>query len=169
MKTFVLMLLVVVCCGQSSFAQKMTARERKAQKASEIEELVESGNFVFDARSANPLTGRRIDLTSTYNLKFDGDTVVAWLPYFGRAYQAPYGDTDGGIKFKEKPKAITREYNERRKLYEIKFEVKTSRDNYRMFLEIGLGGYATLSVNSDHRQMISFYGLIDAPVEDVKD
>ena len=42
---------------------------------------------------------RSIYLSPYYYLKVSKDTVVAYLPYFGRAYTAPADPTEGGIKF----------------------------------------------------------------------
>lgn len=162
MKTIVIFLLVFMLGAQTSYCQKTSARERKAEKAAEIKDLVESGSFTFVALSATPMAGARIDLTSRYDLILKGDSVEAWLPYYGRAYQAPYDDRDGGIKFQERAENMKNEFKERKESYMIEFEVKNLRDTYKMYLDVGLNGYANLSVNMNHRQSISFYGIIES-------
>lgn len=161
MKTLGIFLFIFLVGVQTSFSQKTTSKERKEQKAAEIKQLVESGDFVFIARFANPMSGPKIDLTSVYDLKFKVDSVEAWLPYYGRAYQAPYADRDGGIKFNAKVDQIETTFSERKKSYQINFEVKDQRDTYKMNLLVGLGGYGNLNVNMNHRQSISFSGIVE--------
>lgn len=163
MKTIGILILVLILGVQSGNAQKLTARERKEQKAAEVKKLIESGNYVFVANSALPMAGRRINLTSTYGLNMKGTKAEAWLPYFGRAYQATYGDTDGGIKFEEEAQNLKITFNDRKKIYEIQFEVKAPKDNYTLNLSVGLSGYADLNVNCNNRQPISFTGTVEAP------
>jgi hypothetical protein len=54
---------------------------------------------VFVAQNVYPATGRNINLTTTYVIRLAADTVIADLPYFGRAYVAPMNPSDGGIHF----------------------------------------------------------------------
>lgn len=161
MRTFGIIILVLLLGFQTGNAQKLSAKERKEQKEEAVRKLIDSGNYVFTANSALPMSGRRIDLTSNYDLKMNGTKAEAWLPYFGRAYQAPYGDTDGGVKFKEEVHNLKLAYNERKKVYQISFEVKSPKDNYTLILSVGLSGYADLTVNSNNRQSISFTGTVD--------
>ncbi|MFV0375853.1 MAG: DUF4251 domain-containing protein [Mangrovibacterium sp.] len=168
MKSIGILVLVLILGIQTGNAQKQTARERKEQKAAEVKKLIGSGDYVFVANSAQPMAFRRINLTSNYELKMKGTSAEAWLPYFGRAYQADYGDTDGGIKFKEEAQGLKTSFNERKKSYEIQFEVKTVKDNYTLYLSVGLSGYADLTVNSNNRQPISFTGMVEAPKADTE-
>jgi hypothetical protein len=163
MKVFGIILMVLILSFYQGSAQKSTAKERKAAKEAAVKELIESGDFVFLARSARPLSGPEINLTSTYNMVLKGDTAEAYLPYFGRAYQAPYGSSDGGIKFEEVVSDKTIGFNKRKNLYLITFGVKTLRDYYRVSLSVGLSGYADLRIGSTNRQPISYYGVIDDP------
>ncbi|PTN07228.1 DUF4251 domain-containing protein [Mangrovibacterium marinum] len=137
-------------------------QNKKEAKAAEIAELVKSGDFIFIARSATPVAGSQIILTSIYTMSFHGDTVEAYLPYYGRAYQAPYEGTDGGIKFKEVVAEKQELTKKRKQLYVVSFDVSTARENYKVFLTVGSGGYADLQITPTHRQVISYYGHIEA-------
>src|ERR671912_527219 len=72
----------------------------KAQKMdkSTIKELVESKNFIFKVQTVMPAGSSNIQVTSDYDIKLIGDSLVSYLPYFGRAYSADYGQP-GGINF----------------------------------------------------------------------
>ena len=142
-------------------ANSSNKKQMKLEKEKEIRELIESGNFRFLANSANPMSGRSINLTSNYDLKIYNDTIETWLPFFGRAYSVDYGG-DGGIKFKEQAVTIDKKFNSRKKIYEYSIVVKTSQDKYTINLSTGLNGYGNLYVRSQNRQPISFYGTIEA-------
>jgi len=148
--------------------QELSRKEQKAQKEQEIKQLIESQQFRFIARAVLPMSGPRIDLTSTYDLTVDSTMVEAWLPFFGRAYQAEYGGRDGGIKFKEEVEKIDVTYNKRKQIYQINMDVDTDKDNYRVRITAGLSGYGDVSINSNNRQSISYYGIIE-PLEKKKE
>src|SRR5688572_1053707 len=64
-----------------------------------VQQLVESKNFVFKAESVTTQRGRYLQLTSDYDLVIKKDSVISFLPYYGRAYTAPVSSSDEGIKF----------------------------------------------------------------------
>ncbi len=154
------LLLAVSVAG----AQELTAKQRKVQKEQEIKELIDSRQFRFIARSVLPMSGPRIDLTSVYDLQIDSTAVEAWLPFYGRAYHVEYGDRDGGMKFKGQAEEMDVQYHKRKKMYEFSFTVDTNKDQYQVRLSAGLSGYADVSINSNNRQAISYYGIIE-PLE----
>src|SRR6266542_2128373 len=63
-----------------------------------VQNFINSKEFVFKAQTVLPMSGASRQLTSEYDVKFLGDSIVAYLPYFGRAYSAGYGE-GGGIDF----------------------------------------------------------------------
>lgn len=155
------MLLAVSCAG----AQELTAKQRKAQKEQEMRELIGSRQFRFVARAVIPMSGPRVDLTSVYDLKMDSTSVEAWLPFYGRAYHVEYGGRDGGVKFRGEVKEMDVRYHQRKKIYQFIFRVDTDKDRYQVRLSAGLSGYADVSISSNNRQNISYYGIIE-PLEE---
>ncbi|MEN6456010.1 MAG: DUF4251 domain-containing protein [Prolixibacteraceae bacterium] len=141
--------------------QELSRKDQRDQKEQEIKQLIDSRQFRFVARAVLPMSGPRIDLTSTYDLELDSMMVEAWLPFFGRAYHVEYGGRDGGIKFKEEAEKIDVTYNKRKKIYQINMDVDTDKDNYRVRISAGLSGYADVSISSNNRQSISYYGIIE--------
>jgi len=85
--------IVLFCAGQSLFAQ--SKQERKEQKEKVVREIVDSGCIKIDVDRAVPMAGRSVNLTSPYSLEIHGDSILSYLPYFGRAYSAPYGGGEG--------------------------------------------------------------------------
>ena len=92
------LLLIVLVTGVS--AQKKEERKEKRQKAYlECLQLIESGEFKFEAEKAYPQGGSSIDLTTNYGfIKVSENKSIGDLPFFGRAYRVDYG-ADGGINF----------------------------------------------------------------------
>lgn len=101
MKTIkqIFILFIILTISNSAFAQ--TKEEKKQAKQAAVKALVESQRYTFVAQYANPLGGGHRYLDSDYDFKVRKDSLIAYLPYFGRAYfDAGYGTSnDSGIKF----------------------------------------------------------------------
>ena len=151
------------------FANAQTgSKQRRLEKEAEVKQLIDSQKFRFVAREAIPLSGSKVNLTSLYDLKVDGMMIESWLPFFGRAYHVDYGSQDGGIKFKEKADHLNIRYKEKKKVYEINITVDTDKDNYKINISAGASGYADMTVVSNNRQSISYYGVIE-PLKEEKE
>jgi hypothetical protein len=136
----------------SSFAQE--SKEITLQKA------IQSKHYIFKAQSALPMRGGMRQLTSEYDLKVEGDTLTAYLPYFGRAYIAPIDPGKGGIQFT----SGENNYNSRIKKnsWEITILPKNIQEVRQLFLTIAPNGNARLQVISNNRDPISFNGYVEA-------
>ncbi|MGY3054983.1 hypothetical protein ACVWYG_003192 [Pedobacter sp. UYEF25] len=164
--TTCLLLLVSLAYGQTD---KATTKR-----------IVEEKNYTFVANSANPLStadiakvlsnipgnlgGSVINLTgSGYILSVSPDSLIAHLPYFGRAYQAPINPSEGGINFNSKKFSYVKSAG-RKGSYNIKIDTQDGKgESYRLVLSISQNGYATLVANSTYRQAITFQGFLREP------
>jgi hypothetical protein len=120
---------------------------------------VESRNFIFKAQTVFPQGGRSRQLTTEYDLTVSRDTIVSFLPYFGRAFIAPTNPTDGGIKFT----SLKFDYNqgkEKKSKWEITIKPNDVTDVRELYLTVFTSGRATLRINSNNRQTISYNGYI---------
>ncbi len=75
-----------------------------------------------------PMRGRSIPLTSSYSLTIRNDSVISYLPYYGRAYSIPYGGGDG-LNFK----TMLKEYNvkmDKKGNAVIEFVARNPEDRY---------------------------------------
>lgn len=166
MKTKVSILLVLLSIFISPVsAQEKTKKElkeqRDIQKQKEIETLINSKKFDFEAQKVTPQGGRMIILDyNTYFLKFDTEKTTGDLPFFGRAYNVAYGG-DGGIKFEGVPENIKIE--KKKKSYIVKATVKGKNDVYDLMFTVFSDGGGTLSINSNNRASISYDGEIKSP------
>lgn len=123
-----------------------------------VETLIESKNYVFKAQSVSPPRGRFTQLTSDYDLVVSGDSVTAFLPYFGRAF-APVTPSDGGIKFSTAN--VGYEAAKRKKSgWEIVIRPKDGNDVQTLYLTVFDNRRASLRVSSVNRESITFNGYI---------
>lgn len=138
--------------------------------------IVEAKTYTFVARSATPLNvldisavmsrmpgnmqGGTINLNENYyEVKVTPDSVIAFLPYFGRSFTAPINQNEGGVKFT----STNFEYKSKKgkkRGWNILIEPKDAKENYRLALDIGDEGYATLSLNSNAKQSITYQGYL---------
>src|SRR5918993_706307 len=81
-----------------AFNLQPAAAQNTAENKSPTEALLKSKNFIFKAQSAHPMRGSVVQLTTAYDLIVTGDTLQAYLPYYGRSYSAPINAGEGGIK-----------------------------------------------------------------------
>jgi hypothetical protein len=142
----------------ASYAQTAKAI-RKMQKDSIIKKAVDDRTFTFTAQTATPLGGAVKQLTSTYDLTISKDTVIAFLPYFGRAYTVPLDPSKGGIQFTENNAGYSA--SDRKKGgWDIVIKVKQQEDALQLSLTVFQNGSASLLVNSANRDPISFDGFV---------
>ncbi|WPO78839.1 DUF4251 domain-containing protein [Flavobacterium sp. KACC 22761] len=151
-----------------AFAQGKSKKELKAerelQKQKEIEALIDSKNFVFEAQKATPQGGRLLNLDyNTYFLKFNETKTTCDLPFFGRAYNVAYGG-DGGIKFEGVPENT--KIDKSKKKVTVKTTVKGKDDVFDLLFTIFFDGGASLSVTSNNRAPISYDGELHPPKND---
>jgi hypothetical protein len=130
-------------------------------KKTEIKDLVDARSYVFKAQTMLPMGGRSRQLTSDYDVKVAKDSIVSYLPYFGRAYTAPLDPSKGGIQFKSKDFEYTAT-NKRKGGWDIVIKPKDAEDVRQMSLSISEDGYGSLQVLSNNRQPIIFNGYIRA-------
>lgn len=152
MKTLFAILLVTVLAAACSSTSP-------TQQSAGVASLIESKNYVFQAQTAQPLGGRAIQLTSEYDLRVLGDSVVAFLPYFGRAFSAPADLAGSGINFTSTNFGYTTTQR-RRGGWIISIKPQDANDIRELTLSISSSGMSTLQVISNNRQSISFNGQI---------
>lgn len=156
--TLILAVALADCTAPSGEA--VSAEETKARKQAELAETVktdvQSRRFSIDVRQMYPQSAPARTLSSTWTLELHGDTLVSYLPYFGRAYNLPYGGGDG-LNFTAKVKT----YNVKRikDYWRTTLSVSNEGDTYTYTIDIYDNNAATIGVQSNNREHISFSGL----------
>lgn len=145
----IVILLAVLFTGASGFAQKMDAAA--------VAQLVASKNFRFVAQTVFPLGGSARNITGEYELQVKPDSLVTFLPYFGRAYVATI-PPEGGINFTST--SFTYSVAKKKSGWNITIIPKDAKDVRQMNLNVSSSGYGNLQVTSANRQAISYAGYI---------
>jgi hypothetical protein len=117
------------------------------------------GRCIVYNQYAQPSRGTTRQLTSGYDLRLSGDTLVAQLPYFGRAFSAPIDMRGGGIEFTTTDYGYTLEAK-RNGRWNITIDPKDAKDVRQMSLSVSENGYASLQVLSTNRDPITFNGVV---------
>jgi hypothetical protein len=142
----------LVRCSASKKFEKLTSDD--------IKSMIDSSRFVFDAERVNPLRGRTRYLTSSYDVTVKKDSVESFLPYFGRAYQAPMDPSKGGIQFTSTDFSYKVE-DKGDNGWDVIIKPEDYNEVQEMRFSIFGNGSASLSVTSTHRDPISFTGHIE--------
>lgn len=148
-------ILISACAG----SRDGTTPNERAEIVARVNELINSKNYVFKAQTALPMRGRSFPLTSEYDIRVSKDSLIVWLPYFGRAYTAPIDPTQGGIQFT----STNFEYKATKKNrggWEVFIKPNDAKGGEQFNLSIGAAGFGSLQVTSNNRQSISFTGQI---------
>ena len=132
--------------------------EREARVAVAVEQGLETQHYKVKVQMMYPRRGKAVNLTSDYALEVRGDTVVSYLPFFGRAYSVPYGggkgfDFTGTISHYEMQK-------DKKGRTKILFKTDSGEDFITYRLEIFTNGRTFIDVQSQSREAISYSGEI---------
>jgi len=147
-------------------SKKELKEEEKLMKQKQIEELINTKNFVFKGRWALPMGAKQIDLSTNPNyVKFNPDLMDGYMPFFGTATAGIGFGSDNTIKFKEKPESFNIVKN--KKNFQIDAKVKGETDVYRISLSVTFEGSCSMSIISNNRSTISYQGEI-LPAETIK-
>jgi len=159
LKNFIVLLLIVGA-GLNIASAQNTKSAKKAAKEMAVKGKINGQRYTFLANYMLPQRGSGKSLTDNYDLRVTKDSVIAFLPYYGRAYyDVPYGGADGGIKFTSTK--FSYEVKDKKKGgWEITIKPNDVKNTNRLLLNISTDGYASLSVTSSNRDFITFDGYI---------
>ena len=167
MKKWILPLLAVVLtvssCGILSNETREERALREAREAKMVDENLQSANFRIEIDRMYPVRGSSQHVTN-YSVTVKDGVLNSHLPYIGQAWRVPYG---GGhaLNFK----ADIGSYNVVRTRddgYEVRIYVKTDEDQHVYTLTVFNNGRASLDVQSQNRERISFSGMMDFYTEE---
>lgn len=154
---FIACVLLATTAIPAAFAQ--SKRELKEQKEQAVKEKILSENYKISVNTAYPRRGRNVQLTSPYSVEIRNDSVLSYLPFYGRAYTIPYGGGEGLI-FSAPLKEYTMEMN-KKGTAKVKFTARSPEDRFTFSISIFSNGSASINVNMQNRESISFSGQVD--------
>lgn len=149
--TFLLSIFLFQC----STSKKLVKLNRD-----DIKNMVDSSQFIFVADRVNPLRGRTRYLTSSYEVIVKKDSLNCYLPFFGRAFQAPIDPSKGGIQFTSTNFSYTISTKSKNQ-WDITIKPNDYADVQQLYFNIFDNGNANLNVVSTYRDGISFSGHIE--------
>lgn len=162
MKTIrmIFLLLLMAVTGVPALSAQ-TRKEKKEMKQKAVKELVLSEKYKIDVNRAIPATGRSVSLTSPYSVEIRNDSVISYLPYYGRAYSIPYGGGEG-LNFKAPISDYKIEWD-KKGTAKVRFIARSTEDRLSFNIDIFSNGSSSIFVNMQNRQSISFQGDLDMP------
>jgi hypothetical protein len=159
MKTLFITISIVLLSGafiESKGSDRNATREEQYQKTVD---LIKGGDFIFEARRAFPQSGPSVDLTTNYGyIKMEDKKAQAHLPFFGRAYRAPYGG-GGGIRFSSEITNVRISEDPGRLRISYIFDVR-DQDFYQVTMNIGYNGDTSVNISSNNRSQIRYQGHV---------
>ncbi len=148
-------LLSVTSCTTLSSVERA---ERDARVAQAVEKILSERCFTVNVRMMYPRRGKAVNVTSEFSLQVEGDTLVSYLPYYGRAYNVPYGGGKG-LNFT----APIQDYQVskgRKGNTQIVISVNNGEDILTYNLDIFANGSASIDVFARERESISYSGQL---------
>lgn len=121
--------------------------------------MTESRHFSFIAQTVTPLRGRFRNLTTMYDVKISGDTLVSYLPFFGRAYTATINETESPLNFTSTDFSYTVTPH-KKSGWNVVIKPKDNTTVQQYSFTIFSNGTASLNVINTSRDPISFNGYI---------
>ena len=157
LRNLFILALIVSAGVNTAVAQTKSKKQLKEER---ISAMVKAKQYIFIANYVLPQRGGSRQLTSEYDLRVTPDSVISFLPYFGRAYfDVPYGGNDTGIKFTSTK--FSYEVTDKKKGgWEITIKPADVKNMNRLILSISSDGYASLGVYTVNRDYIDFSGYL---------
>ena len=150
--------LLLSGCGILNSETREERAAREAREAQMVNDNLKAGDFRIDIDRMYPLRGGSKHV-SNYSLSLKDGVLNSHLPYIGQAWRVPYG---GGhaLNFSAEIGGydVVRTRNEG---YEVRIYVKTDEDQHVYTLTVFDNGRASLDVQSQNRERISFSGIMD--------
>lgn len=152
-RTIILMLLLIIGLSEVS------AQSKKEQREQAVKEQIVSEKYKISVSTAYPRRGKTVYLSSPYSLEIRNDSVISYLPFYGRAYSIPYGGGDGLI-FKAPLDEYEMKMN-KKGAAKIEFIARSPEDRFKFSLTIYPNGSTSINVNMQNRESISFSGEME--------
>ena len=149
--------LLLQGCGvlKESREDRLVRLEREAKMVSQG---VESGDFKVDIDRMIPLRGAASHVDN-YSVRVKDGQIMSHLPYFGRAWDLPYGGGHGLTFDADIEESDV--YREPDGSYTVRLLIRTDEDTHVYTFQIYTNGSASLLVQSKNREPINYSGNIN--------
>ena len=161
MKRVILIILVAISAA-ILLSGCATSEEKAAQMvelSANVTNALNNRDYKIAIDRMYPMRGSSRHVSFGYSVEVRNDTLVSYLPYFGRAYNVPYGGGKG-LNFTA-PIASYQEFLKRNGLRHIEIGVTNDEDTYLYTIEVFDNGNASVDVHARQRERISFSGNVE--------
>ena len=142
----------LLLCGCASL--RLTPEEQ-ARIAEQVQINLDNRTFVIDVDQMNPRRGPSQHV-SNYSIKIDGDKIISNLPYFGQAWNLPYGGGKG-LTFEAKISDYIETF-EKAGRRRIVLATNNGEDLLVYTIDVFDNGKADIDLRSRNREPISYIG-----------
>ncbi len=177
MKTNILLVFTFISllsCGSHSKTANATVKSQKLDDliAKNKLEIVSDWALPMATSSLNSIANAgllgpgnspgRINLIGNSNyIRIEGDSVSAYLPYFGeRQMGGGYDSDNGNIQFEGVPENYKVIHDEQTNRYEIQFNIKRKAESFTVRATLMPNLSSTVNVNSSQRFPIRYQGKV---------
>ena len=151
-----MILFIAIIFG--TYAQD-SRKDKKAAKVAAVKNMMDLQDFVFVPRSLIPMSGNSRQLDQSDFLRMTKDSIVSYLPYFGRAFTAPVNSSDAGFEFTSTKFEYLKKENKKGG-WDILIKFKDQMYVRELSFVIFDNGSASLNITSLNRDPISYDGYI---------
>ena len=149
-------LLLAGCAALYRTPEEQAADEARVARL--VDERLDAQKYRMNVHFMTPARGGSRPVDVTYGITVNGKNLISYLPYFGVAYNLPYGGGKG-LNFE----STIDEYYEsaKRDRRIVDYTTHNDEDVFIYHMEVFPNGTAYLRVRSRNREQIDFQGEID--------
>jgi len=151
-------LIFIVTINIFGCANAHHVKTDQAMDSITVRNMVESQSFIFIPRYVNAVGVRNRDLSFGYQISVSKDTIISYMPFFGRGYIAPISPSDVDFDFTSTKFLNTT--TPAKKGWNISIKPKDQRYLTELYFRIFDNASASLTVTSNDRSVISYNGYI---------
>lgn len=158
MKKF-LFIVFFACSTVGMLSGCATSEERAAraaEQAAKVKAALAERHYKINVSRMYPMKGGAKSVSYGYGVEVRNDSLISYLPYFGRAYDVPYGGGKG-LSFSERIGSY-QESQAKSDQRLIKIDVKNDEDTYLYTIKVFDNGSSSIDVQSRKRESISYSG-----------
>lgn len=146
--------ILFVACGSSKTAGGI-------EDFNQLQQLVNSREFEIEHQWVRPSWGGSINLIGNTNfIRFKGDSVNVFLPYYGERYAGGGYGSEGGIVYKGPVKNLKISTKKEDQEIVLEFEAQQGIESLHFYLKLFSNSNVSTNVTSSERATISYSGKI---------
>lgn len=120
---------------------------------------LEARDYKIAVNRMYPMKGSSRSVSYGYSVEVRNDSLISYLPYFGGAYNVPYGGGKG-LNFSERIGSY-RESQKNNGERQIEINVTNEEDTYIYLIKVFSNGNSSIDVTSRQRDHISYSGELE--------